>query len=201
MNSENDLMNKLLISRKIMERHNQMDRSGETPRGNVQQTQYSSPMVENYEPVQGTYNIPQEYMTESRPIPNPTTPTRDKIMSSNLPDEIKRIMIENPIEKPTMGSNVGISNELVEKAARLMNSDASGKQLSQTNKRQPQRQNVHENVLDVSNLRDLLKEVVTEVLTENGLLTESSQKTKDVFSFRVGKHIFEGNVTKIKRIR
>jgi hypothetical protein len=46
----------------------------------------------------------------------------------------------------------------------------------------------------------MLKEVVEEVLLENGILAESTQKSNEVFSFKVGKHIFEGKVTKIKKI-
>jgi hypothetical protein len=46
----------------------------------------------------------------------------------------------------------------------------------------------------------MLKEVVEEVLQENGILAESIQKSNEVFSFKVGKHIFEGKVTKIKKI-
>jgi hypothetical protein len=47
----------------------------------------------------------------------------------------------------------------------------------------------------------MLKEVVEEVLLENGILAESTQKSNnELFSFKVGKHIFEGKVTKIKKI-
>lgn len=195
MNSENDLMNKLLISKKIMDRHNQMDKTGEKPKGGTYNV--SNPVVEEYQPVNAQYNIPQEYMSETKSIPNPTTPTKDRILSSKLPDEIKKIMIENPISIPNMGNGVTISNELVEKAARLMNTDASGKQFTPTK----QSQNISENVQSNGDLKELLKEVVREVLQENGLLVESQSKSNDNFSFRVGQHIFEGKVTKIKKIR
>jgi hypothetical protein len=49
-------------------------------------------------------------------------------------------------------------------------------------------------------LKSMLREVVEEVLQENGILSESEQKSNEVFSFKVGKHIFEGKVTKIKKI-
>jgi len=55
--------------------------------------------------------------------------------------------------------------------------------------------------IDDKNLKELLKEVVREVLAENGMITESVSKTNDVFSFKVGKHIFEGKVTKVKKIQ
>ena len=51
-----------------------------------------------------------------------------------------------------------------------------------------------------SDLRNILKEVVKEVLTENGLIMEGAQKTNDAFRFQVGKHIFEGKVNKVKKI-
>jgi hypothetical protein len=45
-----------------------------------------------------------------------------------------------------------------------------------------------------------MKEVVQEVLKENGLLTESETKSNEVFKFRVGQHIFEGKLVKVKKI-
>ena len=46
----------------------------------------------------------------------------------------------------------------------------------------------------------MIKEVVQEVLKENGLIVESTSKSNEVLSFRVGQHIFEGKITKIKKI-
>lgn len=204
MNTESDLIQKLVISKQIMDKHNQMGRSGNAmPMGN-----YNIPDVETYEPVKGSYNIPQEFLQESNEpylseLPNkPVIPqpiTSDRVMSSKLPDAIKRLMIEHPIEQPTsMGGGTVLSNDLIEKASRLMNTDARGNQMNQPKKQiteqtsQPQFNN--------KQLREMLKEVVEEVLQENGILTESTQKSNEVFSFKVGKHIFEGKVTKIKKI-
>jgi hypothetical protein len=39
-----------------------------------------------------------------------------------------------------------------------------------------------------------------EVLHENGLLVESESKSNEMFKFRVGQHLFEGKVVKIKKI-
>jgi hypothetical protein len=46
----------------------------------------------------------------------------------------------------------------------------------------------------------MITEAVNNALKENGLLVESVEKSNDVFSFKVGKHIFEGKVTKIKKV-
>jgi hypothetical protein len=207
MNSEADLIQKLMISKQIMDKHNQ------TPRGNMpSMDSYSSPEVESYEPVGAKYNIPQEFLQESQSnepylssIPKtPTIPqamTKDRVMSSNLPDEIKRLMIEHPIEVPnSMGGGATLSNDLVEKAARLMNTDARGNQTTQPKQRIQEQSQTQLPNFNMKELKSMLREVVEEVLQENGILSESEQKSNEVFSFKVGKHIFEGKVTKIKKI-
>jgi hypothetical protein len=210
MNSEADLIQKLMISKQIMDKHNQ------TPRGGLPMTNsYNSPEVESYEPVGAKYNIPQEYLQESQSSEQfeqpylssiPKTPampqpvTSDRVMASKLPDAIKRLMIEHPIEVPnTMGGGTTLSNELVEKAARLMNTDARGNQVGQP-KQKLQEQKLPTTGFNMNELKSVLREVVEEVLQENGILVESTQKSNEVFSFKVGKHIFEGKVTKIKKI-
>jgi hypothetical protein len=197
MPTENELIRKLMVSKAIMEKHNEIPRTGNSS-GAI-----NSPMVESFNAPESKYNLPTEFLEESTPkkMVNTEVPTTDRIMSSKLPDEIKRLMIEHPItpSNPMVGPT--LSNDLIDKAARLMNVDASGKQTGETPNRKPQRQNVLESVSETSNIRSLLKEVIEEVLLENGILSESTQKTNDVFSFKVGKHIFEGKVTKIKKIK
>jgi hypothetical protein len=210
MTNELSLMEKLAVSKKIMDAHNN------TPRGGVSSSMdsYNSPSVDNYEPIKGTYNIPQEFLQESQQsdqpylssIPKaPTMPqplTSDRVMASKLPDAIKRLMIEHPIEVPNSmgGGGSVLSDELVEKAARLMNTDARGNQVNQPKQRIQEQSPVSQPQFNNKQLREMLKEVVEEVLQENGILTESEQKSNEVFSFKVGKHIFEGKVTKIKKI-
>jgi hypothetical protein len=46
----------------------------------------------------------------------------------------------------------------------------------------------------------MISEAINEALTENGLMVESTEKSNEGFTFRVGKHIFEGKVTKIKKV-
>jgi hypothetical protein len=46
----------------------------------------------------------------------------------------------------------------------------------------------------------MIKEAVDEALQENGLMVESSEKANEMLSFKVGKHVFEGKVTKIKKL-
>jgi hypothetical protein len=51
-----------------------------------------------------------------------------------------------------------------------------------------------------NNLREVLKEVVREVLAENGLIMENAEKSNESFKFQVGKHLFEGKLTKVKKM-
>jgi hypothetical protein len=207
MNSESDLIQKLMISKQIMDKHNQ------TPRGGMPSMEsYSSPEVQSFEPAGAKYNIPQEFLQESQSnepylssIPKtPTMPqpmNKDRVMASKLPDEIKRLMIEHPIDQPSSpGGGMTLSNDLVEKAARLMNSDARGNQTTQPKQRVNEQSQPQQPNFNMKELKSMLREVVEEVLQENGILSESEQKSNEVFSFKVGKHIFEGKVTKIKKI-
>ena len=183
-----DLMQKLAISRAIMDRHNNIDRgqSSSSPM-NINQ-----PSLDEFQTPRANYNLPQEFMSESKPISTEApVNTKDKILNSRLPDEIKKLMLENPIQvsNPLSPSNSGLSDELVERASRLMGT-----------KKPQQSQSQGQNVSD-SNLRQIMKEVVQEVLKENGLITESSSKTDEIMMIKVGKHLFEGKISRVKKLK
>ena len=101
-------------------------------------------------------------------------------------------MIENPIETPSSmyGSSV-ISEEMVERASKLMGTERP---------KQEQRRVVSESTSS-GDLKQMLREVVEEVLRDNGIIAESSQKANETLTFKVGEHIFEGKITKIKKVR
>ena len=195
MNSENDLIQKLMVSKKIMDRHTQMPRGQSS---GMDMSSFSAPMVEQYEAPNASYNIPQEFLSET-PISRPTSqvPTKDKIINSKLPDEIKRLMLEHPIQQPNTMGGPTLSNDLVEAASRLMKQDKSyPQQTKQQSKSLPtQSFNISEEI------KDVIRETIEDVLKENGLLIESTSKTNEMIRFQVGEHIFEGKVTKIKKVK
>jgi len=198
MGAENDLIQKLMISKKIMDKHKMMPRN-QNGSGEINEENVSVPEVQEFKAPASNYNIPQEFLMESKPATQmPKTSSKDKILSSKLPDEIKRLMIEHPIAQPNNTQTTALSDDIVEKAARLMNVDASGKQAKRTSSPQPIQENTN---INTNSIKQIVRETIEEVLSENGLLVESVSKTNDVFSFKVGKHIFEGKVTKIKKIR
>jgi hypothetical protein len=189
MNSEQELLQKLMISKKIMEKHNAINR------GSVNEHRLPTQEVEDFKPVNGSYNIPEELMLESKPqIRNYELPSNDRILKSNLPDEIKQLMMEHPIQQPNMGMSTDsvLSNDLIEKASRLMNTKANGDTISEIKKQSPPVS---------SDLKSVIREVIEDVLRENGLISESEIKSNEAFKFRVGKHLFEGKLTKIKKIQ
>lgn len=196
----NDLMTKLALSKKIMDRHQ------EIPRGNASgNVNYNTPMVETYEAAPANYNIPQEFVSESfsSESKQPELPTQDRILNSKLPDEIKQLMIENPIAQASLpGVTNMLSNEIIEGAQKLMGT---------TPKKQPQGQTKGQSVsgVDMNDLkimirdtvRDTVRDVVREELSKSGMIVENEQRTNDQLTLKVGKHLFEGKVTKIKKIQ
>ena len=194
-------MQKLVVAKKIMDAHNK------TPRAGNNGGMPSTPMLEQFNAPPAMYNIPQEYMTEQKqvqPQQQSHLPVKDKILNSRLPDEIKRLMIEHPIDQPNTMAGPTLSNDLIEAAARLMKTDAAGGTSPQTQQHTQQPQYQTPNMsggIDYSLLKSIIRDTITEVLTEKGLVAESSSKTKEQISFRVGQHVFEGFVTKIKKMK
>jgi len=198
-----DLMQKLAASKKMMDIHNAI------PRG---QATGQLPVNEN---VNATYNVPQEVVSQSpAPVPQPpitqsvTTNrpvTENAIKNSKLPDEIKRLMLENPIEQPQMNGPV-LSDDIIEGATRLMGQKQSNMPVTETQTNNIPTSSINRNDSDLKQMirdvvRDTVRDVVKEELSNAGLISESSQKTNDTLSLRVGKHVFEGKVTKIKKLK
>ena len=204
------LMQKLMISKAIMDKTDGIKR--------IDNREMNSPsnMVESFNMPQAKYNIPQEYLQEqpsqqmsqpylsSLPVENTKpvgVPTIDAIKNSRLPDEIKKLMMEHPISQPQQ-QTATLSNDLIERASRLMKENPgnyvpdSAKSKQQTPSTQPS----PVTNIDYKLLQKMINEAVNNALKENGLLVESNDKTNELFSFKVGKHIFEGKVTKIKKL-
>ena len=190
----NDLMQKLMISKQIMDKHNEMDRGSSPKTTQSRMTESYAPTEYNETPVAAKFNIPEEFLQPTQPK-QMTAPvvTEDRIKNSKLPDAIKELMLKHPIKQPEQYSPT-LSNEIFEKAARLMGENKTITQSSsQVN---PKSQPVQNN----SELKKMIRETMEEILKENGIIAESESKTSETFQFRVGKHIFEGKLTKVKKI-
>ena len=200
-----DLMQKLAISKKIMDVHNNIQRGTASP---------SMPMVENFDTPAASYNIPQEYLSEvqtQKPSYDPSQPLDEvRIKNSKLPDEIKKLMIEQPIIQPnSMGGGSVISDDIIEGAQRLMNLNSSKQTpTTETTQRTQPKSNESPNI-NLSEMksmlrdvvRDTVRDVVREELQEAGMLVESTSKSNDTIQFKVGSHLFIGRVTQVKKIK
>ena len=207
------LMEKLALSKAIMDKADGI-KSSNSMNGGLPPTSLQQLNVpETFNVPAAKYNIPSEFLQESQTqtqpylsnVPRENTkpvgvPTVDAIKNSKLPDEIKRLMMEHPISQPQQQPTT-ISNELIEKATRLMNQNKEG-YIPESTKPKQQTQQSQSSVggIDYKLIKKMINEAVNDALHENGLITESSEKSNEVFSFKVGKHIFEGKVTKIKKL-
>jgi hypothetical protein len=208
-----NLMEKLALSKAIMDKADGIKNSN-SMNGGLSPTslqQMNSP--ESFNIPTAKYNIPAEFLQESEQtqqpylsnIPRENTkpvgvPTVDAIKNSKLPDEIKRLMMEHPIGQPQQQPTT-ISNDVIERATRLMNVNKEGYiPESAKPKQSPVATPQQSNGIDYKLIKKMINEAVNDALHENGLITESSEKSNEVFSFKVGKHIFEGKVTKIKKL-
>lgn len=200
--NENDLMSRLVASKAIM------DKTNTIKRGELRESPQM--MTSDFEVPQAKYNIPQEFLQEqpssSSPllsaIPRENTkpvgvPTVDAIKNSKLPDEIKRLMIEHPIAQPQQQQQTTLSDDLIEKASRLMKSGTNNYVPESAKPKQAVKESTN---LDLSKIQQMIEAAVEKALQKNGMIVESVEKTGELFSFKVGKHIFEGKVTKIKKL-
>ena len=209
MGAAEDLMQRLAVSKKIMERSEQIK--------SVDTRKINTPMVEEFETVNAKYNLPPELMaeqTQQKPLHDPSKPLdENRILNSKLPDEIKRLMIEQPIVQPSgMNGSANISEEVIQGAQRLMNlgskkiTDNSNIVSEQINVTQPKNETSNVSVNEIKTMlrdvvRDTVRDVVREELKEAGMLVESTTNSNDTIQFKVGNHIFIGKVTKVKKVQ
>jgi len=205
--NESDLMSRLAASKAIMDSP-KFGKSNSGMGGGLPQTS-----LQDFDMPQAKYNIPQEFLQEApqpnqpflselprvntKPVGNPTV---DAIKNSKLPDEIKKLMMEHPISQPQQPVAT-LSDDLIERASRLMKSGKDSGYVPESAKpKQVQQQTQSSGSIDYKLIKKMINEAVNEALQENGLLIESTENSKEVFSFKVGKHVFEGKVTKIKKL-
>jgi len=208
--NENDLMSRLVASKAIM------DNPKFTKSRNSMNDGLPPTSLQDFDVPNAKYNIPQEFLQESPSMSQPYLselpkvntkpvgmPSVDAIKSSKLPDEIKRLMIEHPIaQAQQQGGGATLSDDLIERASRLLKNENSNNYIPESVKpktqQQPQTQSTSQ--IDYKLIKKMIREAVDEALQENGLMVESSEKANEMLSFKVGKHLFEGKVTKIKKL-
>ena len=174
MNDE--FLKKLMVSKAIMEKHNAIPRN---TNGAISEN-ITSVQTFDETPIPATYNLPEEFLTQTQTV--------------KLPEAIKRLMIEHPIAQPLQQQTTSVlTDEMIEKASRLMGKEKPTVLESKQTNTKPTSNN--------GDLKKMIKESVKEILVEYGVIPESSEDTNEQMTIRVGKHIFEGKISKIKKVK
>ena len=180
--SANDLMSKLVQSKKVM---NKVD-TGSFERGNVNENVLLSD--------------PDELMTQQIPTNKTASapaPTQDRIQNSKLPDAIKKAMMENPI--PQISLNDTLDMDFVKGAKRLMEQEG----VSQKPKTQTKQTNTTSNI-DMSAIATLIENTVRKVMDEklNQILTaQQTTSINENLVLKVGDSIFKGKITGVNKAK
>lgn len=207
--NEHDLMSKLAASKAIMD-NPKFAKNNTSSNRSLPQTS-----LQDFDMPQARYNIPQEFLQEQQPVHQPYlselprentkpvgVPTVEAIQKSKLPDQIKKLMIEHPITQPQQTQEVTISSDLIERASRLMKRQDSNYLPESAKKKteEPKSSTQQSTAIDYKLIQKMINEAVENALTKAGMISESQEKTNEMFSFRVGKHLFEGKITKVKKL-
>ncbi len=179
--SANDLMSKLVQSKKVM---NKVD-TGSFERGNVNENVLLSD--------------PDELVTQQQIPTNKMAPmpTQDRIQNSKLPDAIKKAMMENPI--PQISLNDTLDMDFVKGAKRLMEQEG----VSQKPKTQTKQSNTTSNI-DMNAIATLIENTVRKVMDEklNQILTaQQTTSINENLVLKVGDSIFKGKITGVNKAK
>lgn len=190
--NENDLMQKLVNAKKVM---NKVD-GGDYSTGNINPSIVtSSPEVvmESQAPIQPR-NV-------SSPVVN-----EDKINNSKLPDAIKQAMIKNPI--PTMDEislNETLDMSFVKNAKALMEREGLSTPKTQPIQQQVIKQQPSPTAMteDIKHLiRETIKDTLEEIVDKKLNLLLTAQQTASInenLVLKVGDSIFKGKITGVNK--
>lgn len=202
--SATDLMSKLALSKKVMEKVDN----------------------KNYETGHINANVlrsdPEQLIAEGASVPRPSSvnipnintqipPSVSKIENSKLPESIKRAMIEHPISQISLTDGLDLS--IINGAKRLIEQDTKSQKPQPNNVRQPQqetsfqqnnqRQYINEG-FDPNSLQIMIENTIRKVLDEKLTQILSAQDTTAInenLAIRVGDSIFKGKLTKVNKTK
>ena len=184
--SSNDLMQKLAQAKKIM---NKVD-TGNFERGHVNE----DILINDPEEYIHTNNMPP--LSETRNVSVPASVS--KIQNSRLPDNIKKAMIENPIEQVSQISlNETLDMNFIKGAKRLMEQEGTPKSKQVLSKPTLQSSNI-----DMNSIATIIENTVRKVMDEKLSQLLSAQQTQSInenLVLKVGDSIFKGKITGVNK--
>ena len=205
MTNISTLQQSLINAKKVM---NKVDGGNFTTSGMELPTVNTSTNINASSVQQHLPNI-QESLPSIPSTPPNITPkanmNEEKIKNSNLPDAIKKAMINNPIPDVPFGGGTGLSEEFLSGVKTQM--DKQGISTSIPSIQQSiTPTSTKTKKLSSKNLKSLIKESVKELLEEvvNTKINENMGVRTDMgenFQFRVGDKVFYGKITSSKTIK
>lgn len=192
---EESFMNNLVNTKKVM---NKLDNKeiNDVPLNNI--SQYQKSLNENM--IQKNDDI-EQYNQNA----NLTPPIVDveKVKNSRLPDPIKKLMIENPIQQVSLNDSLDMS--FLDGAKKLMEREGLSKPtIPQQPSKNMNKKSIVESTgnLDMGAISLMIENAVRKVMDEklNQILT--AQETKSInenLVLRVGDSIFKGKITGVNK--
>ena len=192
------LANSLLAAKQVM---NKVE-TGTYESGSIDPSALVQEAVNTPPPTQNTMGQP----TNQRPVNQ--NMSEDKIRNSKLPDNIKQLMLENPI--PTVDFNNDLPSGFIDEVAKKMEEQsqfgagAQRIQKPQTGPTQNQIPTTNTTSLNEESLKDLIRETIKEsvqeiVSEELQKLTEGTLSLKENLQIRVGNSVFVGKITDVRK--
>lgn len=188
---EESFMSNLVNAKKVMNKLDNKD-INDVPVKNI--SQYQKSLNENMSPIDSTYD-------QSAHLTPPMVDI-EKVKNSRLPDPIKKLMIENPIQQVSLNDSLDMS--FLDGAKKLMEREGLSKPSTQKQSQTINKTPIVESTtnLDMGAISLMIENAVRKVMDEklNQILT--AQETKSInenLVLRVGDSIFKGKITGVNK--
>ena len=194
------LQEKLVQAKRVMDAVGDTKPIRNTQTNNTSETNYNLPPVSNNFNESSVNSVIQENNNLTRP-----TVTEEKVKNSNLPDAIKKLMIDHPIPEVSFGNQ--IPDSLIEGAAEKMKKLSGVQPTTQSfsnNVKQKTTNNTTQKISQ-SSLKNLVKETIKDSLEE--LINETisnriieNKNLNESIQIVVGNTVFKGTINKTRKI-
>ena len=185
------LTNSLLAAKQVM---NKVDK-GDYQTGNVNPSALS----------QDIDNFNQNPQTSSRVNQSPVSANmnEEKIRNSRLPENIKQLMIENPI--PTLDVNNELPSGFIDEVAKKMEEQSNFGSGAQKINKTPKKQ-TSQPTLNNEDLKSFIKQTIVETLdeiidTKLNKLMESNKSVDENLKIQVGDSVFIGKISDVRKAK